>query len=93
MLIFKNIYIFCQNSFFENCLPDKGEGKFIRFGGGWHPLALEDFESKSFWENVLFFSEVCLSHSLSVVLLTSLFIFLGSYLVSLGFLVFLWDVC
>ena len=67
--------------------------KFIRFGGGRHPLALEDFESESFWENVLLVSVVCLSHSLSVVLLTSLFLFLGSCLVSLGLLGFSWDVC
>ena len=68
--------------------------KFIRFGGGRHPSALEDFESESFWENVLLLvSVVCLSHSLSVVLLTSLFLFLGSCLVSLGLLGFSWDVC
>ena len=51
--------------------------KFICFGGGRHPSALEDFESESFWENLLLVSVVCLSHSLSVVLLTSLFIFWG----------------
>ena len=40
-------------------------------------LAIEEFERESFWENVLLVSVVCLSHSLSVVLLTSLFIFWG----------------
>ena len=40
-------------------------------------LAIEEFERESFWENVLVVSVVCLSHSLSVVLLTSLFIFWG----------------
>ena len=36
-------------------------------------LAIEEFERESFRENVLLVSVVCLSHSLSVVLLTSLF--------------------
>ena len=36
-------------------------------------LTLGDFERESFGENVLLVSVVCLSHSLSVVLLTSLF--------------------
>ena len=40
-------------------------------------LAIEEFERESFCENVLLVSVVCLSHSLSVVLLTSLFIFWG----------------
>ena len=56
-------------------------------------LAIEEFERESFCENVLLVSVVCLSHSLSVVLLTSLFIFLGPCLVSLGLLGFSWDVC
>ena len=36
-------------------------------------LAIEEFERESCCENVLLVSVVCLSHSLSVVLLTSLF--------------------
>ena len=56
-------------------------------------LALGDFERESFGENVLLVSVVCLIHSLSVVLLTSLFIFWGSCLVSLGLLGFSWDGC
>ena len=56
-------------------------------------LAIEEFERESFCENVFLVSVVCLSHSLSVVLLTSLFIFLGSCLVSLGLLGFSWDGC
>ena len=39
-------------------------------------LALKEFERESFLENVLLFSVVCLSHSLSVVLATSLLLFL-----------------
>ena len=49
-------------------------------------LALEGFERESFWENVLLVSVVCLSHSLSVVLLTSLFIFWGLVFRSLRFI-------
>ena len=39
-------------------------------------LAIEEFERESFCENVLLVSVVCLSHSLSVVLATSLLLFL-----------------
>ena len=49
-------------------------------------LAIEEFERESFWENVLLVSVVCLSHSLSVVLLTSLFIFWGLVFRSLRFI-------
>ena len=49
-------------------------------------LALGDSERESFGENVLLVSVVCLSHSLSVVLLTSLFIFLGLVFRSLRFI-------
>ena len=45
-------------------------------------LAVTELERESlFWENVLLSSEICLSHSLSVVLSTTHLLFLGSCLV------------
>ena len=56
-----------------SCIPD---GDVHAFHHEIFYLALKEFERESFLENVLFFSVVCLSHSLSVVLATSLLLFL-----------------
>ena len=56
-----------------SCIPD---GDVHAFHHKISCLALKEFERESFLENVLLFSVVCLSHSLSVVLATSLLLFL-----------------
>ena len=67
-----------------SCIPD---GDVHAFHHKISCLALKEFERESFLENVLLFSVVCLSHSLSVVLATSLLLFcVFSFLVSQGLL-------
>ena len=56
-----------------SCIPD---GDVHAFHHKISCLALKEFERESFLENLLLFSVVCLSHSLSVVLATSLLLFL-----------------
>ena len=55
-----------------SCIPD---GDVHAFHHKISCLALKEFERESFLENVLLFSVVCLSHSLSGVLATSLLLF------------------